>query len=391
MNLAQKIAAECGASISAPIVDEFFMPLKNHKYIIIDGRSKYECGGYDYFNDVVELILPELRKEGVDIFYFCAENSPKITCDRCFINLNKKQESYLIKKAQLVVGCENYFLHIAAAHNVKNIGLYAVYSAPNTQPYWNKDTQIVLESHRDGNLPTYGTLNESPKTINFISSFEVAGKILDELGVSHQYHKYDLLYIGENYKNKVVEVVPDFTSDAAFLEGRAINLRLDYLNFLSGSVLQYWLSNRKVNIVTDKDIHVSILNQFKKNIVSLSVIVSESISEAFLQQCKKIGLNVKIFCQDPEKLKHYRFKFLNFHVHKDFCEDKKLKNYPKITAISRFSSAKVIFSKGKQYSCRATLLANKPLDKNGEWVIFSEDYERELDFFKIYNKIYNKI
>lgn len=385
MNISQKISIELGAQTSCPVIDTFFMPLKNDKYIIIDGRSKYDFGVYDYFNDVVDLIYPKLKYLGIDVFYFCNENMQKISCDRCFINLNKKQEAYLISKAKLVVGCENYFLYLAASLGVYSIGLYSVYSPQNTQPFWNKDKQIVLESHREGNLPSYGTLRETPKTVNFISPFEVAKNVLNTLNIENDLHKYELAYLGENYKQKIVEIVPDFTSDERFLVGASVNLRLDYVNYLSGAVLQYWLSNRRANIITDKDINIAILEKFRQNIISITITVSDHISEAFLQQCKQKGFAVKLFCNNSEKLKSYRFKFLDWQIYKDYNEEKKLKNYPLIASSSKFVSSKVIFSKGNQYSCRAAMLLNKPLDKSGESVILNEEFEKELEYFKIYN------
>jgi hypothetical protein len=40
-----------------------------------------------------------------------------------------------------------------------------------------------LESDRDDNLPSYGNLKETPKTINFISPYVVAKNILDSLNI----------------------------------------------------------------------------------------------------------------------------------------------------------------------------------------------------------------
>jgi hypothetical protein len=118
----------------------------------------------------------------------------------------------------------------------------------------------------------------------------------------------------------------------------------------------------------------------------LTVMMSDNISEKFLKQCKSIGLKVKIFCNSKEKLESYRFKFLNWDIEKDFDEKRKLSELDNISDKSFFISSKVLISKGKQFSCKANFVRNKPLDKNPEHVIFSEEFEEELDFFKIYNE-----
>lgn len=385
MNLTEKIALSCGSKISTPYVDTFFLPVKNDNYIIIDGRAKFESGEYDYFNDVVELIREPLSKNGTEIFFLSTEKMMKINCDRCFINLNKKQEAYLIQKAKLIVASENYSLHLAAALNTKSVGLYSIYNSSNFRPVWNKESQIVLESHRDGNKPSYGQLSESPKTINFISPFLIAKSILDSLDIENDLGKYELLHIGENFKQKIVEIVPDFTSDNHFLAGKIVNLRLDYVKSLSANVLDYWISNRKVNIITDKDVHVGFLQKWKANILSISVCVSDQISENFLKQCRSTGFQVKLFCNDKKRLEEFRFKFLDWQIFKDFS-DKTLKDIEGVTETSRYISSKIILSKGKKYSCKANFVSQKEFDNRAENVILSELFDEELEFFKIYNE-----
>lgn len=383
MNISEKIALECGAKISTPKIDEFFLPIKNDNYIIIDARSRFEHGEYDYFNDVVELIREPLSKNGIEIFYFSTEKMVQINCDRRFINLNKKQESYLIKKAKLVIACENYSLYLAAALNIKSIGLYSIYRASNFRPAWNKESQVVIESNRDNNLPTYGTLSEEPKTINFISPFEVAKQILNSLRISNDLNRYTLLHIGEEFGRKSVEIVPDFTSDAQFLHGQIINLRLDYVETLSSQCLEYWLFNRKANIITDKDIHLSFLQKWKSNILCITVYLSDRISELFLQRCRSEGLQVKLLCNKKEELEKYRFKFLDWEIDKDFPEE--AAEIKGLNERSLFVSSKVIFSKGKRYSCKSSFLAGRELDKSAENVILDGPFKEEMRYFKIYN------
>lgn len=386
MNLTEKMALDCGVKIGKPHIDRLFMPIKNENFIIIDTRAKYEFGEYDYFLDVYDLIKNYLKQRNIDVYQFATEKSPKIPCTKCFITINKKQEAYLISKSKLIVSNENYSLHIASIFNTKSIGLYSIFNAENTRPVWNKDSQIILESAREGHLPTYGQFSESPKTINFISPYIIAKNILDQLNISNELDRFELVHIGKNYSHKIIEAVPDFVSDDNFLKDKQVNLRLDYVKSLSSNVLNYWLFNKKINLITDKDINVTLLVPHRNNIQLLTVMVSDNISEKFLKQCKSIGLKIKLYCADRNKLNEYRFKFLDWDIEKDFIEESEFKKIPNLTENCKFISSKVIVSKGKQFSCKANYLINKSIDNREESVILSEEFEKELDFFKIYNE-----
>jgi len=386
MNLTEKMALDCGVKISQPYLDRYFLPIRNDNYIIIDTRCKNATGEYDYFNDVLDLIKPYLKQANIDIFQIATDKNIKLACDKCFITMNKKQENYLISKARLLISNENYSLHIASVFNIKSIGLYSLFNPNNTRPVWNKNSQIVLESHRDGNLPSYGRLNESPKTINFISPYVIAQNILNSLGISNDLERFKLVHLGKSFNQKIVEIVPDFISDANFMKDRSINLRLDYVKNLNSSVFNYWVSNRKVNIITNKDININMIAPYRNNILLMTVMLSENISEKFLKHCKTIGLKLKIFCDDKDKLEEYRFKFLNWEIHQDFENEGALNKLINLSENSKFISSKILISKGKQFSCKANYFANKHLDNREESVILSKEFEQEIEFFKIYNE-----
>jgi len=386
MNLTEKMALDCGVKISQPYLDRYFLPVRNDNYIIIDTRCKSATGEYDYFNDVLDLIKPYLKEAGIDIFQIATDKNVKLACDKCFITINKKQENYLISKARLLISNENYSLHIASVFNTKSIGLYSLFNPINTRPVWNTNSQIILESHRDGNLPSYGRLNESPKTINFISPYVIAKNILDSLGISNDLERFELVHLGKSFNQKIVEIVPDFISDANFMKERSINLRLDYVSNLNSSVFNYWMTNRKVNIITNKDININMIAPYRNNILLMTIILSENISEKFLKHCKSIGLKLKIFCDVKDKLEEYRFKFLNWEVHQDFENEGSLNKLDTLSQKSKFISSKILISKGKQFSCKANYFANKHLDNSEESVILSKEFEQEIEFFKIYNE-----
>lgn len=386
MNLTEKMALDCGVKISQPYLDRYFTPVKNDNYIIFDTRCKNATGEYDYFNDVIDLIKDYLKEFNIEIVQFASDKSIKLTCYKCYININKKQENYLISKAKLLISNENYTLHIASVFNTKSIGLYSLFNYKNSQPVWNKSSQTILQSDRDGNLPSYATLKETPKTVNFISPYIIAKNILDNLNIPNDLGRFELVHLGANFNQKIVEIVPDFISNQGFMNGQSINLRLDYVDNLNVNVLNYWLMNKKVNLITDKDINIHLLSPFKNNILLITIMMSPNISEKFLKLCKSMGFKIKIFCEDKDKLNEYKFKFLDWEINKDFSDKNTLAELKNISDKSKFISSKILISKGKKFSCKASYLQNKHLDNSEECVILSKEFEQEIEFFKIYNE-----
>lgn len=386
MNLLEKIALDCGVKASDPFVDKLYMPIKNHDFIIFDTRTKNQSGSYDYFLDVFEMVRNYLKQNKIDVIQLASENSYKLPCDKCYITINKKQEAYLISKAKLIISNENYSLYLAAILNIKSIGLYSVNNPKNTKPFWNQESQIIFESDREGNLPTYGQLNEIPKTINLINPYKLAKSILDNLNIKNDFDKFELVYLGKSFNQKIIEVVPDFVSNQEFLKNSSINLRLDYVDNLDINTFAFWLSNRKINLITNKDINLKAINQFKNNIMMLTIMLSEKISEQFLKTAKQLGYRIKIFCSNENELNYYRNKFFDWQIEKDQKNSLNIKELKKLLPTSFFISSKILISKGKQFSCKANYLKNKFLDKSQETVILSPEFEEELEYFKIYNE-----
>ena len=154
-----------------------------------------------------------------------------------------------------------------------------IFDSDTVKPIWNQHLQINIDSDRCGNSPSYGQLNESPKTINFISPYLVAKKILDALNIKNDLDRFELIHIGKEFNRKVVEIVPNYTTEEKFLQDQFVNLRLDYLDNMSPEVLNFWIKNRKVNIITNKDLNLSLLIPHKNNIKNITIMISDDVSE----------------------------------------------------------------------------------------------------------------
>jgi len=386
MNISQKIALDCGVKISEPSIDLAFYPINHEKYIIIDNRHQNVFDVYDHFEDVIKSIQPFLNQNGIATYFFTNENAPQINCHRAFININKKQEAYLISKSLLVICNDNYSSYIASILNKKCITLYSNYTAKSKAPIWNKNSQIIFESDRQGNKPSYNSLAEKPKAINLIDPFKISKSILDNLNIKNNIDDYDLVYLGERYQDKVLEIIPDFIPPQDYLTNQVINLRLDYVSDLDAKVLLAWAANRRINIITNRDLHTAFLKRIIQNVSTITVILSDSVSNEFLKFCKSLGREPRLYCSEKNKFNDFKFKFLDWNVIKDFKDENEISSIKNLNSESKFVSSKILISKGKSYACKSAYLRKIPLDNQSQKVIFSDLLNEEIDYFKIYNE-----
>ena len=384
MNLLEKYSTNCGVKISNPMPASSYFPLRDEKYIIIDGRNLYPANNYDLFDDVIGHLTPFLEKENIRIYAFHDNLQTLLAGTQPFINLTKKQEAYLIKNALLVVACDNISAYYASSFGVPSVGLYSAYPAACKRPLWGGN-HTALESDWLGNLPSYG-ISENPKAINFIAPERIATTILKGLKLNCPI-KLETIYIGDLYPTKVVEVIPDFTTSPTFLQGKAINLRADY-NF-NEELIVHWVTGRTVNLLIDRPINLSLLKYFKKNIVQITINLNDSFSEEYLDELTESGLPVEIFCEDKERLSDFRFRFFDFSIEESIFKSKtdlddSLNKFNKNT---RFLSGKILISEGQKYSCLEAKKQKKVLTGEPEIVYDTKDFWKELDHYRLFNNI----
>ena len=127
---------------------------------------------------------------------------------------------------------------------------------------------------------------------------------------------HSTFYMGDLYSTKVVEVIPDFQPKQGFMEGRALNLRMDY--HFDEQNLIHWLQNRKINLLTEKPINLNLLKYFKNILVQLTVNINDSFTTEYLTDVKNIGINVEVFCEEEDKkTASRRFRCYNYGKSKE--------------------------------------------------------------------------
>lgn len=284
-----------------------------------------------------------------------------------------RQTFYVLKNAKLHFGNCSFPGHVAGAYNTPEVILYGPTTPSNHGPYWKHPKTALIESDRGGKKPSFSSF-EPEKTIDLIKPETVANSILSILGYAPSPLK--TVHLGKLAFNTIIEYIPDFVLDPNAFGGSLITARCDY--HLDENILFSTISQRKVSIITDKELNLPALHQFKQNIANINYEVKDDARIEYLSMLKRTGVKLNFFSRaKDEELSALRFKFFDIGSIAQITEYE-----TKIEGGEFVRSSKVILAGGKLYSSRAHQLANKPLDQNakGDILLDDEMFWRDQDF-----------
>lgn len=405
-SLAETYALQVGVGLNKPEILEKFFPLDSDysKIVLIHasaGNNNFPAKIYDYFNEVVGLIKPQLDLNGYKIYQIGGHGEQPVKAINYICGQTSiAQTAYLIKRCALLIGNDSMNAHIAGVLDVPSVLLYGPTDGKNHGPFWrNKKTEII-ESHRFGNKrPSYFS-QEYPKTINQIPPEEVANAALKVLGL--QPVDYKSLFFGEYYLQTVIDVYPDIVVNEHFAEGAPLNMRMDYLH--NEDILIKNLSVRKCSIVMDAPINLDIFKKYKQNILSIRCKINASFPKWIIKEIKKLGINHIFYTEnlDEKTLAQMRLDFFDVCFFDNFNDtteeqfeaevsrflnkklDKPIKYYT-----MWYRSNKYLLSNKGTFLSKAAYDENQPilnLDDNTQEIIDKQSFWKEQRHFHIYEK-----
>lgn len=390
MNLVESYSLAAGAKISRPFIYSKYFPLPFLRYVTFHSTSK-EAKNYDYWDDVIELIKPELDKAGIAIVQIGAKEDRVIRntyniCGQTSLN----QAAFVIEHGELHLGADSFGSHFAGHYNKPIVCLYSNNYVQCVSPYFgDRSRQVLLEPDRKGAKPNF-SFNEQPKTINQIKPEIIAGHVLKLLGLPFDY-PFETLFTGENYKNPIIETVPNQVIGIQNLGVPYIHVRMDYEYNEKNLVGQ--LQNTPCVIITDKPIKEEILKTYKQNIKGVTYIVSSSHEPAFVESLIRHVIPMNLISEDSqEDINKYKLYYMNYaivHKRKECRKDniESISNYSPENLY--FKTNRFILSKGKIYTSKIHMAEDKSIktfQENIVQVIDNEEFWRELEYFTILNK-----
>lgn len=356
MQLSTAYSNTCGLKIQRPYIYELFFPFVEEDFITIDT----DTNNYDYWGDVINLILPYLNKKNISIFQLGNPNSaPLPSVNRTNGILNSSQKSFLLRKTMLHVSSNNYSSQLAASLDKEIVCL--IKDERRAAPFsW-------------GNSECHDFIY--PESKKFIEPERLAKIILKKLEIDFKF-EYETLFMGDKYKDGVtfVEMVPSTPVSLQSFNLQSILVRMD-LNF-SEQVLAQQLSSGKAAIYTDRKIDINILRKFSGNITDLIYEVKEENDVSFCQEVKSLGIPCNLISFLPEeKINSYKLDFMEIGN----ILPQKSHSFSDAVGSQKVSMGDLFF-KSKKYIMKNgdTYLSQESLNKNIK-SINSSDIQKVLD------------
>lgn len=384
MHLLERYALSCGVKIDKPFILDHYYPITLPKYIVFQTSGKGNSRQYDYWSKVFQYIK-EYTKD-FPIVHVGVEGDQSVFGIDLDLRgkTTMKNLAYLVKNSSLYLGIDSFCAHLAGYYDKNIVGIYPYSYAQNSLPIWgDKKKQSIIEVDwaKEGK-PSF-QYNEVNKKVNTIMPEIIAKAALDKLGVKNDLHLVKSIFIGKEYHNPTIEIIPDSDIYPVIIKDKTCNVRMDYV--FNEKNLMKLATVSKVNIITAKEIDIDLLNLIKTKICGLNIIASNEISESYLNKVKSLGIKLNLSAPFNEHWPELCEKFFDFKLEKDEKPTKlKIKNISEIDENCIFNSEKIIFSEGKVYSCKLFWEKKQPkLDKRAK-VVDDQTFWQDSDYFYIY-------
>lgn len=361
MHLLDRYSLATGLKIDKPFIYEKYFPLSVQKYITINFVTK-DSKTYDYGQEVVNILYDIFNPLGYTIVQIGDKNEkPFINCYHTFGQTTINQLAYIIKNSSLHIGVDSFSSHLAGHYNIPCVILFSNNYIDCCKPFWgNKDNQIFIEPFRKQGIKPSFSFTENPKSINTIAPEKIAEAAVKLKNISYNY-QYKTVLLGIHYYHKLIEMYPDQPVDPRQFNSESIIIRMDY-NF-NLEVLKKQLQISKCTIVTDKEIDVEILKNYKNNIMEIVCLINDDSLVNFVNNLFKLNFRFTLLSYKSEeevnKLKiHYMEK--NLIIKKEKSEPEIISKNPDKKFY--YKSSKLILAKNKFYPSYSAFLKNKPVD-----------------------------
>lgn len=357
MHTLESFALSCGLKISKPFIYEKYYPLNMDNYIIIEtNNEKNQAKNYDYWQEVVGLICTALGEKNIKILQMCHQNDHRIVGAYSILGLNYNQKAFLIKNSLLYCGFPGLNLQIASSFNKKIIGLYSTIYASQGRPYWSEPKDIcLLQAFSEQSKPSYYQF-ENQKVINNIKPDEIANQILQKLNINYNI-KYKYTFIGNNYNQKTIEIVPNKVVDNKIFNVDNLIVRMD-IEF-NENILKKQLEICKCIIITNKEISEELVNNYKNNIIQIFYKIEKNHNPNFISLLKNKNINFILASElESEDINNLKINYMDLGLITKIIKRKK-EDIP--SSSKYYKSNRFILSNNNLYMSEAAIKHDKPI------------------------------
>ena len=312
MHIIESYATNCGVRIDRPYLYEKFFPLNFEKFITIHPFTK-PAKSYDYWQEVINLLLPVLSKEEIRIVQVGGKDEPRLVGTGCVAGqTNINQIGYIIKNCLLHLGVDSFPTHVASGYGKKIVSLYSSNILNCTKPYWGdpKD-QILFMPELNGNKPSF-SLEENPKTINTIRPEKIASAVCSLLGLEFKFD-YNTVYVGPTFGRRLIESIPNAVVNVESLGVDTMIVRMDYEFNEQNLVNQMKVCS--VSIITNKPLKKEILIQFRGRIKEIVYLVEEDNDPQFVSDIQDLNIrHMLLSTLSTDALNKIKLDYMDFNA-----------------------------------------------------------------------------
>ena len=383
MHLIDRYALSCGVSVDKPFIDEAYFPISYDKYIVFQTSGKGNSRQYDYWSKVFSYIR-EYSNEYKIVHVGLSSDQNVIGCDLDLRGkTNIRNLAYLIKNSQLYLGVDSLSAHLAGFYDKKIVALYSYCYAQNCYPVWGeKNNKSLLEVDWLVHGKPCFSLTDEKKKINTFKPERIAKAVLDHLGIANDLDKVETISIGSLYHQPTIEIVPDSLPKNEIIKDKICNIRMDYV-FNQENLLKI-AQHCNLNIITDREIDLNVLNRLKERIFGFTFIVDLKTNVKYVEDLKSLGIKLSLITQSDKDWSVLSERFFDFGLEKEeIIKKSDVKNIDKINEKCIFTSEKVILSRGKVYSNKLFWEKDMPKFEKHASVIDHPSFWEESEHFHI--------
>tara|TARA_B100002019_G_C21252759_1_gene592115 strand:+ start:71 stop:1213 length:1143 start_codon:yes stop_codon:yes gene_type:complete len=359
----ENFALNTGLKIDKPYIYDHYFPINSENFISLDVSAPNEEAQYKHWQKVITLIIPFLKKEGIEIIQVGTANDYKVEGIASTLgNTNANQVSYIVKRSKL---------HLCNDNLTKEFASFA-----------GKDCVCVHKKHVNSKFIKHpNTKYIHPKAsekenINAINPEDIANSILKTLKIEKRLN-FKTVHIGEKNFDGFgsIEMIPDSVQNLKALNIPNAISRMDL--YYDEEKLVQQLNVGPVSIITNKSIKTEIIKAYKKNISEIVYIVEKGNDDAdFCAEVYKSGIKfILVSSLKDEELQDKKLVYMDYSNIVSELNEYNQEDYESIKNKNNlyYSSSKILLSSnGLFFSDHDWKKGMKSSSKN-DFQIFSSD------------------
>jgi hypothetical protein len=296
------------------------------------------------------------------------------------LNVSFKQQSYVLSKSLVHLGCDGALAQLASSKEIPTVTVYGNAFSENAKPFFSYSS-INKNIEPDWNKKPCFAKEDPKKQIDTIKPEVIAQEVLNLLPIEKEPIKFATKNIGSLFSRSVVEVIPTSFVPLRIPKEQELMIRADY-GCDEVSFLKY-CGNYKVSITADSLIQPHGLQKVANNINKFLLFIDSSwdtIPDNYFQVLKGFNIDLTMVVKDKDDLSSLRNKYFDIPVVPYEAEQEA----PcEVGDDARFMSSLRLIEGGKEYLSYAHWKKN--LDGNNK-VLDTPEYWRESKHFYIYER-----